>query len=183
MTINRPAWAEKNAEMQYYYDHYWGIPVHDDRQLFAMLSLELFQAGLTWQTIWHRRPAFWVAFNNFEIDKVASFSNQDIERLCQNKQIIRNRRKIAAVVNNAQAVKKIYQTGRTFDDYVWNFVNYQPERLVLKADEDLPAKTVASAKFAKQLKKDGFKFMGPTIAYSFMTAVGLVNARLEEDKH
>lgn len=179
MALKRPAWAEKTVAMQEYYDHYWGLPVHDDQQLFEMLSLELFQAGLTWQTIWQRRLAFEKAFNDFEIDKVAVFDISDIDRLCQNEQIIRNRRKIEAVINNAQVINRIQQTGQTFDDYVWRFINYQPQRLVLQKDEVLPAKTVASENFAKQLKKDGFKFMGPTIAYSFMTAVGLVNARLE----
>lgn len=176
--IKRPAWAEKTPLMQDYYDHYWGIPVHDDRQLFEILSLELFQAGLTWQTIWQRRAAFLTAFANFDIGTVAAFGTADIERLCKNKEIIRNRQKISAVVNNAQVIIRIRENKMSFDEYIWQFVDYTPQRLILKAGEKLPAQTAASQAMAKQLKKDGFKFMGPTIAYSFMTAVGLVNARL-----
>lgn len=177
MTI-RPAWAEKTKVMQEYYDHYWGLPVHDDRQLFEMLSLELFQAGLTWQTIWQRRSAFLTAFANFDIDTVAAFSEHDINRLCQDQRIIRNRRKIMAVINNAQVILQIRQAGETFDEYIWQFVDHQPQRLQLKPTDLLPAQTAESQAMAKQLKKDGFKFVGPTIVYSFMTAVGLVNARL-----
>lgn len=163
--------------MQDYYDHYWGFPVHDDRQLFEMLSLELFQAGLTWRTIWDRRAAFERAFANFNVDRVAAFTAADIERLCQDPRIIRNQRKISAVVANARVIQGLYQNGQTFDDYVWRFVDGYPQRLIVQATEPLPAQTAQSRAIAKQFKRDGFKFVGPTIMYSFMTAVGLVNAR------
>ncbi|MGN1279325.1 MAG: DNA-3-methyladenine glycosylase I [Limosilactobacillus sp.] len=176
-TVKRPAWAEQTPAMQEYYDHYWGRPVHDERQLFAMLSLELFQAGLTWRTIWERRLAFNRAFADFDVDRIAAFTAADVERLCQDKAIIRNRRKIEAVINNAQVVQQMHRAGQSFDDYVWQFVDYQPQRLLLKAGEVLPAQTAASRAMARRFKKDGFKFVGPTIMYSFMTAVGLVNAR------
>ncbi|ANU51637.1 DNA-3-methyladenine glycosylase I [Limosilactobacillus reuteri] len=179
MTLKRPQWANATPEMQDYYDHYWGFPVHDDQQLFAMLSLELFQAGLTWQTIWRRREAFNQAFNNFKVEKVASFTDEDINRLCEDATIIRNRRKILAVINNAQVILKLRKTGRTFDDYMWNFVDDQPQDLGLTTDIKLAPKTPASEEIAKQMRKDGFKFVGPTIIYSFMTAVGMVNARLK----
>ncbi len=179
MTLKRPQWANSTPEMQNYYDHYWGFPVHDDQQLFAMLSLELFQAGLTWQTIWRRREAFNQAFADFNIEKVASFTTEDINRLCEDETIIRNRRKILAVINNAQVILKLRKTGRTFDDYMWNFVDYQPQDLGLTTDIKLAPKTPASEEIAKQMRKDGFKFVGPTIIYSFMTAVGMVNARLK----
>lgn len=179
MESKRPAWANSSILMQDYYDHYWGLPVHDDQFLFEMLSLELFQAGLSWQTIWRRRPAFEAAFADFEIATVARFNKNDIDRLCQDKTIIRNRRKIMAVINNAQVIERLQASGHSFDQYVWSFVDGRPQRLVLAPDEVLPAKTVASEQLAKQLKAAGFKFVGPTIVYSFMTAVGLVNARLE----
>lgn len=179
MTLKRPQWANATPEMQDYYDHYWGFPVHDDQQLFAMLSLELFQAGLTWQTIWRRREAFNQAFNNFKIEKVASFTDEDINRLCEDAIIIRNRRKILAVINNAQVILKLRKTGRTFDDYMWHFVDDQPQDLELTTDIKLAPKTPASEEIAKQMRKDGFKFVGPTIICSFMTAVGMVNARLK----
>ena len=176
--VKRPAWAEQSPAMQDYYDHYWGLPEHDDRQLFEMLSLELFQAGLTWRTIWERREAFERAFASFDVDRVAAFTAANIDRLCQDRTIIRNRRKISAVVVNARAVQRLRQAGQTFDDYVWQFVDHQPQRLILAANEPLPAQTAQSRAMAKRFKADGFKFVGPTIMYSFMTAVGLVNARI-----
>lgn len=175
--VKRPSWAEQSPAMQDYYDHYWGLPEHDDRQLFEMLSLELFQAGLTWRTIWERRAAFEHAFANFDVDRVATFTAADIDRLCQDQTIIRNRRKISAVVVNARVVQGLHQAGRTFDDYVWQFVDHRPQRLLLAPDEPLPAQTAQSRAMAKQFKAAGFKFIGPTIMYSFMTAGGLVNAR------
>ncbi|MFQ9706548.1 MAG: DNA-3-methyladenine glycosylase I [Limosilactobacillus pontis] len=175
--VRRPAWAEQTPAMRDYYDHYWGLPVHDDRQLFEMLSLELFQAGLTWRTIWDRRQSFEHAFANFDVDRVAAFTAADIDRLCQDKTIIRNRRKISAVVVNARVIQGLHRAGQSFDDYVWRFVGYRPQRLILTPTELLPAQTAQSRAMAKQFKADGFKFVGPTIMYSFMTAVGLVNAR------
>ena len=175
--VKRPAWAEQSPAMQDYYDHYWGLPEHDDSQLFEMLSLELFQAGLTWRTIWERREAFERAFASFDVDRVAAFTAANIDRLCQDRTIIRNRRKISAVVANARVVQRLRQAGQTFDDYVWQFVDYQPQRPILAANEPLPAQTAQSQAMAKRFKADGFKFVGPTIMYSFMTAVGLVNAR------
>ena len=106
-----------------------------------------------------------------------TFFEDDVERLYQDKSIIRNRRKICAVINNARVVQRMHQNGQTLDDYVWQFVDHQPQRLILAPGEALPAQTAQSKAMAKQFKKDGFKFMGPTSMYSFMTAVGLVNAR------
>lgn len=177
--MKRPAWAQKTPAMQEYYDHDWGFPVHDDRRLFQMLSLEIFQAGLSWETIWKRHLAFEKAFDNFEIAVVANYTLDDINRLTQDQTIIRNRQKIAATINNAQVIMKLQQAQTSFDDYIWSFVQHKAQRLAIVADEQLPAQTLDSQKIAKQMKKDGFKFIGPTIIYSFMTAVGLVNARLE----
>lgn len=178
MGINRPQWADKTPLMQDYYDQYWGFPVHNDRFLFEMLCLELFQAGLSWQTIWRRRLAFEDAFAEFDVEQVAAFTPADVDRLCQDKEIIRNRRKVLAVINNARIVQQMQKRGQSFNNYVWRFVDGQPQRLKLAPGQALPAQTPLSQAIAKQMKKDGFNFVGPTIVYSFMTAVGLVNARL-----
>ncbi|MBB1080048.1 DNA-3-methyladenine glycosylase I [Limosilactobacillus sp. STM2_1] len=177
--IRRPAWANSSVEMQEYYDHYWGFPVHNDQKLFEMLSLELFQAGLTWQTIWKRRAAFEQAFANFVIEEVATFDKKKIEQLCADPTIIRNRRKIEAVVNNANVILQLRKKNITFNDYIWQFVGGKAQRLVLTEGENLPAQTRKSQEISRQMRKAGFKFIGPTIIYSFMTAVGMVNARLE----
>lgn len=178
MMALRPEWAESSELMQDYYDDLWGFPVHDERFLFEMLSLELFQAGLSWEIIWKRRAGFESAFDHFEITKVADYDQADVERLIADKRIIRNKQKIHAVINNARVIQKMAAAGQSFDDYHWNFVDHQAQRLKLAPGEPLPAQTVLSQKIAKQMKKDGFKFVGPTIIYSYITAVGLVNARL-----
>ena len=153
-----------------------GLPDYDETHLFKMLTLELFQAGLSWSTIWQRQEAFSRAFANFDVAEVARFSQRDIDRLLNDPHIIRNRRKITATINNAQVIDRWHQEGKRFADYVWSFVDGQPQRLHLHG-QPLPAQTPASVAMAKQMKKDGFHFVGPTIIYSFMTAVGLVNAR------
>lgn len=178
MKNNRPDWANSSMAMQDYYDHYWGFPVHDDRLLFEMLSLEAFQAGLSWTTIWQRRRDFERAFNDFQIKSVAAFGEQDVARLLGDERIIRNQRKINAAINNARIILTLNTAGQSFNDYVWRFVDYAPQRLILNSGEELPVQTALSRQMARQMKKDGFNFVGPTIIYSFMTAVGLVNARL-----
>lgn len=174
----RPDWAESSDLMQDYYDNLWGFPVHDEQFLFEMLSLELFQAGLSWEIIWKRRAGFERAFDHFEITKVAAYDQSDVERLIADKGIIRNKQKIHAVINNARVVKQMAAAGQSLDDYLWSFVDHQPQRLELAPGEPLPAQTALSQKMAKQMKKDGFKFVGPTIVYSYITAIGMVNARL-----
>lgn len=174
----RPDWAESSDLMQDYYDNLWGFPVHDEQFLFEMLSLELFQAGLSWEIIWKRRAGFERAFDHFEITKVAAYDQSDVERLITDKGIIRNKQKIHAVINNARVVKQMAAAGQSLDDYLWSFVDHQPQRLKLAPGEPLPAQTALSQKMAKQMKKDGFKFVGPTIVYSYITAIGMVNARL-----
>lgn len=177
MATIRPDWAESSALMKDYYDHLWGFSVHDDRFLFEMLSLELFQAGLSWEIIWKRRNAFERAFDHFDIDQVAAYSQKDVERLMADEGIIRNQLKIKAVINNARVVKQLAAGGQSFDDYVWSFVDHQVQRYELKPGEALPAQTILSREISRKMKKDGFKFVGPTIIYSYLTAVGLVNAR------
>lgn len=178
MSIRRPDWAESSTLMRNYYDQVWGYPVHDERFLFEMLILEMFQAGLSWEIIWRRRAAFERAFDYFEIDRVAQYGDQAINRLMTDEGIIRNRRKIVATINNAQVIRKMQVQGQSFNDYVWRFVDHHPQRLILNPGESLPTQTVLSRKMAQQMKRDGFKFVGPTIIYSYLTAVGMINARL-----
>lgn len=178
MKKQRPDWAQTSELMRNYYDQVWGYPVHDDQFLFEMLTLEIFQAGLSWKIIWRRRAAFERAFDHFAIERVAQYTDQDVTRLMADEGIIRNRLKILATINNAQLVRKLQAQGQSLDDYIWSFVDHQAQRLVLKSGETLPAQTDLSRKVARQMKRDGFKFVGPTIIYSYLTAVGLVNARL-----
>lgn len=178
MTKKRPLWAESSELMRDYYDQHWGLPEHDERQLFKMLTLELFQSGLSWSTIWKREQSFVVAFANFDAAKVAQFDQDDFNRLMNDKGIIRNRRKIMATINNAKVIGELRENGETFNNYVWSFVNFKSQRLILNGKR-LPSQTAESKKMAQQMKKDGFQFIGPTTAYSFMTAVGMVNAREE----
>lgn len=173
--MKRPAWAQKTPAMQEYYDYDWGFPVHDDRRLFQMLSMEIFQAGLSGETIWKRH----LAFDNFEIAVVANYDLDDINRLTQDQSIIRNRQKNEVTVNNAQVIRRLQQAQISFGDYIWSFVDHSAPRLVIEADEQMLAQTTDSQKITRQMEKDSFKLVGPTIIYSFMTAVGLVNARLE----
>lgn len=178
MAEQRPEWAESSPLMRDYYDQLWGFPVHDDRFLFEMLCLESFQAGLSWEIVWKRRAAFENAFDNFVISKVAVYGDLDEARLLTDKGIIRNKQKIKAAINNARVIERLAAAGQSFDNYVWSFVNHHPKRLQLAPGESLPAQTDLSRAMSKQLKKDGFRFVGPTIIYSYMTAVGLVNARV-----
>lgn len=176
MTIKRPLWAETSELMRNYYDTKWGFPEHDDRELFEMLTLELFQAGLSWSTIWKRKAAFEKAFANFDPAKVAQFDQNDFNRLMNDSGIIRNRRKIMATINNAKIIEELLANGETLNNYVWSFVNFESQRLHLNGKQ-LPSQTDESKKMSQKMKKDGFQFMGPTTVYSFMTAVGMVNAR------
>lgn len=178
MKAKRPQWAETSELMRNYYDTKWGFPEHDDRELFKMLTLELFQSGLSWSTIWQRESAFERAFANFDAAKVAQFDQADFKRLMNDSMIVRNRRKIMATINNAKIIQELLTNGETLNNYVWSFVNFKPQRLRLNGKR-LPAQTSESKKMAQRMKADGFQFVGPTTIYSFMTAVGLVNAREE----
>lgn len=176
MTTKRPLWAETSELMLNYYDTKWGFPEHDDRELFKMLTLELFQSGLSWSTIWKREAAFEKAFANFDAAKVAVFDQDDFKRLMNDSTIIRNRRKIMATINNAKVIQELLADGETLNNYVWSFVNFKSQRLQLNGKR-LPSQTSESKKMVRKMKADGFQFVGPTTAYSFMTAVGMVNAR------
>ena len=158
-----------------YHDREWGLPVHDDRHLFEMLILEGAQAGLSWETILKRREGYRRAFHQFDPGKVASMSDQDLENLMQNQEIIRNRLKIFSTRKNALIFLKIQEEFGSFDQYVWQFVKNQPIVNRWKQFKDVPASTPESDALSKDLKKRGMSFVGSTIIYAFMQAVGLVN--------
>jgi len=149
--------------------------VHDDRLLFEFLILEGAQAGLSWLTILKRREAYRKAFDNFDFRLVAFYDNEKIEGLMKNSGIIRNRRKIGAAVNNARRFMEIIESHGSFDSYIWAFVDYKPIQNVWDKTHDMPAETDLSKRMSADLKKKGFKFVGPIICYSFMQAVGMVN--------
>ncbi|MDX8431530.1 MAG: DNA-3-methyladenine glycosylase I [Candidatus Algichlamydia australiensis] len=161
-----------------YHDEEWGIPVHDDRHLFEMLVLEGAQAGLNWELILKRREAYRKHFHNFDPETVAKMSDQDLENLILNPAIIRNRRKIFSARQNAQIFLKIQKEFGSFDSYLWKYVDYKPIVNKWKNSQDVPCKTDISTAIAKDLQKRGMAFVGPTIIYSFMQAVGLVNDHL-----
>ncbi|RYG74266.1 DNA-3-methyladenine glycosylase I [Lentibacillus lipolyticus] len=158
-----------------YHDHEWGRPVHDDQKLFEMLSLEGAQAGLSWITILKRRENYREAFDYFDPEKVSTYDEQKVNQLLQNAGIIRNRRKIESVIKNAHAFLNIQEEFGSFDKYIWQFVGGEPMLNDWATHADVPAYTEESEQMSKDLKKCGFKFVGPTICYAFMQATGMVN--------
>ncbi len=161
-----------------YHDHEWGIPVHDDRLLFEMLILEGAQAGLSWETVLKKRAGYRKAFHGFDVHCVAGMSNQELEDLCLNPNIIRNRLKIRATRTNARIFIAVQQEFGSFDSYLWSFVNYQPIQNHWQSFEELPVSPTHSDALSKDLKKRGMSFVGSTIMYAYMQAVGLVNDHL-----
>ncbi len=161
-----------------YHDNEWGRPVHDDVRLFEMLILEGMQAGLSWLTVLKKREAFRQAFEGFDPDKVAAYDEQKIQELMANEKIIRNRLKIEAAVSNARAFLQVVKEYGSFDRFIWGYVDYTPISNHWERMEDLPARTPLSDKISKDLKKLGFRFVGSTIIYAFMQAIGRVNDHL-----
>lgn len=177
--VNRCGWAGSDPVYIAYHDNEWGIPEHDDRKLFEMLILEGMQAGLSWITILRKRENFRAAFDNFEPQKVAAYDETKITELLQNARIIRNRGKITAAVTNAQHFLEIQHEFGSFDAFIWKYVDFSPIINKFKTLEEVPAKTELSDKISEELKKRGFKYVGSTIIYSFMQAVGMVNDHIE----
>ena len=173
--VKRCGWADYSPEMRDYHDQEWGTPIHDDRLLFEFLILEGAQAGLSWSTILQKRENFRKSFDNFDYKKIAQYSEEKIEELMNDKGIIRNRRKIEAVVSNAKSFLKVQKEFGSFDKYIWKFVNNKTIINKFKDLSELLSKTEDSKLMSKDLKKRGFKFVGPTICYAFMQAVGMVN--------
>jgi DNA-3-methyladenine glycosylase I len=168
-------WAGAEPRYVAYHDQEWGVPVHDDRHLFEMLILEGAQAGLSWSTILKKRDNYRLAFANFEPEKVAVFDEQAIEALLANPGIVRNRSKVAAAIQNAQAVRRVQAEFGSFDAYIWQFVGGQPKQNGWRSLAEIPAQTAESQAMSKDLRQRGFNFVGPTICYAFMQAVGMVN--------
>ncbi|MCL2152888.1 MAG: DNA-3-methyladenine glycosylase I [Oscillospiraceae bacterium] len=162
-----------------YHDNEWGRPVHDDNRLFEMLILEGAQAGLSWITVLKKREAYRKAFDGFNPHKVAAYGDSKVEALMANAGIIRNRLKINAAIINAKLVLQIIEKYGSFDDFIWSYVNHKPIVGHWERFEDMPLTTDVSDKISKDMKKMGFKFVGSTIIYSFMQAVGLVNDHLK----
>ncbi len=172
----RCAWLDATKpDYVKYHDEEWGVPLYDDTKLFEFITLESAQAGLSWYTILKKRAGYKKAFANFNVQKVAKFTADDIERLMQDESIVRNRLKIAATVNNAQRFIEIQKEFGSFSNYQWRFVGNKPIISDLNNVEDTPAITEESKAFAKDLKKRGFKFLGPTTVYAHMQACGMVN--------
>jgi DNA-3-methyladenine glycosylase I len=175
-----PWGVEGNTIYLDYHDNEWGRPVHDDRKLFEMLILEGMQAGLSWITVLKKREAFRAAFDGFDPEKVALYDRVKIEELMENEGIIRNRLKINAAIVNAKLFLEIVEKHGSFDKFIWGYVDNKPVVGHWKKMEDIPLTTPLSDKISKDLKKMGFKFVGSTIVYSFMQAVGMVNDHVTE---
>jgi DNA-3-methyladenine glycosylase I len=158
-----------------YHDEEWGLPSHDDRHLFEMLVLEGAQAGLSWSTILNKREGYREVFEGFDADAVSRFTPTDVERLLQDPRIVRNRLKIESAVNNAKRVVEVQQQDGSLDAYLWSFVGGTPIVGEWKHLSDLPAETAESKAMSKDLKRRGFRFVGPTVCYAFMQATGIVN--------
>jgi DNA-3-methyladenine glycosylase I len=171
----RCAWAKGEDILIDYHDREWGVPVHEDRLLFEFLVLEGVQAGLSWMTVLKKRDNYRTAYQNFHPKEVARFDEKKAETLLQDKGLIRNGLKIRASINNAKAFLDVQKEFGSFDRYIWQFVEGKPIRNRWKSIHEIPAKTEASETMSRDLKKRGFTFVGPTICYAFMQAVGMVN--------
>lgn len=171
-------WGSSNELMKKYHDKEWGVPLHDDEKLFEFFTLEGFQAGLSWQIVLNKRENFRLAFDNFNPEKVANYTEDKIQELIQDKSIIRNQQKIRACINNAQRFLEIQKELGSFDKYIWGFVQNKPIKNAFKTMAEIPAKTELSDKISADLKKRGFKFVGSTVMYAHLQATGMVNDHL-----
>jgi DNA-3-methyladenine glycosylase I len=175
--LQRCGWADDEIHFDYH-DREWGVPVHDDRLLFEFLVLEGAQAGLSWTTILRKRDHYRVAFDGFDPGLVAAYDQRKVDTLLANPGIVRNRLKIQAAVRNAQAFLALQQHFGSFDAYVWRFVNGQPRQNAWRTRHEVPARTPESDALSRDLRRRGFTFVGSTICYAFMQAVGMVNDHL-----
>lgn len=171
----RCPWVGDDELYIQYHDEEWGVPVHDDHRLFECLTLEGAQAGLSWITVLKKREHYKKVFKQFDPVKVARFKEKDIERLLQDPGIIRNRLKVESTVSNARALLQLQKSHGSFDQFLWNYVDAKPIKSNLAKMEDYPSQTDLSRQISRDLKKLGFRFIGPTTVYAFMQAVGLVN--------
>ena len=171
--MNRCSWVnEKNEIYIKYHDEEWGVPSYDDKYLFEMLFLESFQAGLSWECVLNKREYFREAFDNFDYKKIANYSEEKIQELMKNKNIIRNRLKIKAVIENAKIFIKIQKEYETFSNYIWKFTN---KKIIKNEDDIIKTTSPLSDEISKDLQKRGMKFVGSTIIYSYLQAIGIIN--------
>ncbi len=175
MKKHKCSWCEGEALYEAYHDNEWGVPVYDDATLFEFLILETFQAGLSWITVLRKRENFRKAFDNFDYKKIANYNQDKIDKLLLDSGIIRNKLKIKATITNAQSFIKIQVEFGSFSKYIWNFVNGKPIKNKYMSMQDVPSTTVISDVLSNDLKKRGFKFVGPTVVYAHMQATGMVN--------
>lgn len=175
MTKNRCVWCKDDPLYVAYHDKEWGVPIYDDQLLFEFLILEGMQAGLSWITVLKKRDAFRSAFLNFDAKKIAKFDTRKVNSLLNDAGIIRNKLKINAAIQNANAYLQIKKEWKSFSDYIWHFVDGEPIQNSWNNFKQVPAKTDISDSMSKEMKKHGFKFVGSTICYAFMQAVGMVN--------
>jgi DNA-3-methyladenine glycosylase I len=171
----RCGWALGDPQMAAYHDQEWGVPIHDDRALFELLTLEGAQAGLSWSTILRRREGYRRAFAQFDVASVAALGDADLEALLANTEIIRNRQKLISTIGNAKRVLEVQREVGSFDSFLWSFVGNRPLLPERHAMGEIPAVTPESVAMSKALRKRGFSFVGPTICYAFMQSAGLVN--------
>ncbi len=173
--MERCTWAESNPLFHAYHDQEWGVPLHDEQKLFEFLVLETFQSGLSWAIVLKKRENFRKAFAEFEVEKVAAFTQKDEERLQQDAGIIRNKLKIKATISNARAFIEVQKEFGSFNTYIWGFVNHRPIQNNFNGEGQIPAKTPLSDTISADMKKRGFKFIGSTVMYAHMQATGMVN--------
>jgi DNA-3-methyladenine glycosylase I len=177
-SVNRCPWCDADPLYCDYHDHEWGHPLHDDSRLFEMLTLEGAQAGLSWLTILRKREGYRRAFAEFNPQKVAAFTDEDLKRLLADANIVRNRLKIASTIRNAHSVCDIQALHGSLDTYLWSFVDGVPIRNCWETMAEVPSRTALSDAMSKELKRLGFSFVGSTICYAFMQATGMVNDHL-----
>jgi DNA-3-methyladenine glycosylase I len=173
--MQRCEWANSNLLETLYHDNEWGLPVHDDRMLFEMLILEGAQSGLSWATILQKRDGYLQAFDDFDAKKIAQYSPKKIASLMHDKGIVRNKLKINATIENAKCFLAIQQEYGSFDKYIWSFVEGQTINNQWLSESEIPSSSPVSEAMSKALKKQGFKFVGPTTCYAYMQAIGMVN--------
>jgi DNA-3-methyladenine glycosylase I len=177
---NTCEWPNNNPLMVLYHDTEWGVPLHDDQKIFEYMVLDAFQAGLSWLTIIKKRESFRAAFDNYDLHKIASYGETDFNRLMADAGIIRNRLKIQATIINAGAFLKVQDEFGSFDKYIWHFTEGKPVVNNWNSISELPASTPLSDLISKDLKKRGFRFVGTTITYAFMQAMGIVNDHITD---
>lgn len=171
--MKRCRWVDEKSEIYVkYHDEEWGVPTHDDRELFELLVLESFQAGLSWITVLKKRADFKIAFDNFDVKKVANYNEEKINELLKNEKIIRSQGKITAAINNAKIFIEIQKEFGSFNNYIWGFTE---NKIIKNQNDELPVSSPLSDKISKDLKKRGMKYVGTIIIYSYLQAIGIIN--------